>query len=92
MEQIYYKHKIFGLRQLKNNNLTNNLYLYFNRYYSDSENIKQHSFISQVNDLKTFTSTALDNLKATLEITNNRFQCNDLNNYQGIDQKSLKGF
>ena len=45
--------KIFGLRQLKNNNLTNNLYLYLNRYYSDSENIKKHPFISQVNDLKT---------------------------------------
>ena len=35
IEQLYFKHKIFGLKQVHNNKLTYDLYSYLNRYYDN---------------------------------------------------------
>ena len=52
IEQLYFKHKIFGMRQLINNDFTFNIFVYINRFYDDVKQCGKNSFVSQLNDLK----------------------------------------
>ena len=78
IEQLYYKHKIFGARQLLKNSFTNKIFSYINRFYKNVEHKENHSFISQLQELQEFTSYSLEDHNVALSLIDNRFQCNDL--------------
>ena len=78
IEQLYFKHKIYGFKQLHNNKLTYDLFSYLTRYYDNCENIERCSYISQYNELKNFTGSSMNSPRTILELLNNRFMCNDI--------------
>ena len=65
------------MRQLLNNDFTLKKFLYINRFYDDVKQCGKDSFVSQLNDLKEFTSYSLLDQKNALNLIDNRFQCND---------------
>ncbi len=77
--QLYLKHKVFGLKQVYKNTLSNDIYLYLLDYYA-SQRAPNQSFLSQIGHVSSFLnmqSTELLSASVILHL-DDKFTCNDI--------------
>ena len=76
IKQLYFKHKVFGLKQMRHDDLSNDILLYLEKYYNGMTPTKQ-SFISQLNKTRDFAGCELGSIKNLLNSIDGKFMCND---------------
>jgi len=78
IQQLYYKNKIFFVKQILKNELTFNIFNFLNEYYKNSSN--KNSFVKQVSDVNYITGVenCLINLNETIRIIENLFKIENL--------------
>ena len=78
IEQLYHKHKVFGIKQFMKNKLSRNTLIYLSKYYINCE-IPKESFVSQLYNVKANVHMSPLELKTVIERIDGRHQCNDIN-------------
>ena len=78
VKQLYMKHKLFGVRQFFNNDLSREIFTFLNQQYKNVKITKQ-SFVSQLNDLNNYTGVDWEqNYNGCFKAIDAKFECNDL--------------
>jgi hypothetical protein len=77
VNQLYQKHKVFGIKQFAKNDLASGILEYLSAYYTNCE-IPKASFISQLYEINAYVGISLPELKVTVERIERSHQCNDV--------------
>jgi hypothetical protein len=79
INQLYYKHKMFGLRQFSLNQYINNLFNFLSSFYNNNCPPKK-SFLSQIKESENFTGEQVErsNIKESIKRIDEKFSNNDI--------------